>query len=200
MNPSLAPNMKTALFTNFTSEEFTGYWDGKGKKFAPGKSVWMPDYLAKHFAKHLVNRELLRTDANGNLIYKNGDKFTSPKKPEEVPLFMELFRKAYQEDESEDLGSNRDDIDALISSANKNREKEAVAKSTPTGTTAAPVQENMKPSIPDVQENPRRNVKSDEAKDEKQDPTKPQVVVPPDYDEEDEDEDSFKGKPVEDNA
>ncbi len=28
--------MKTALFTNFSIEEFIGYWNGKPKKFAPG--------------------------------------------------------------------------------------------------------------------------------------------------------------------
>lgn len=114
--------MKTALFTNFTSYEFIGYWDGKPKKFAPGQSIWMPDYLAKHFAKHLTNRELLRTDKQGNPIYKDGEKMTSPKNPEQVPMFMELFNKAYTPDETEELGSQKDDVDALIASANKNRE------------------------------------------------------------------------------
>ena len=114
--------MKTALFTNFTDYEFIGYWDGKPKKFAPGQSIWMPDYLAKHFAKHLSNRELLRLDKNGNPIYKDGEKMTSPKNPEQVPLFMELFNKAYTPDETEEMGSAKDDVDTLIASANKNRE------------------------------------------------------------------------------
>ena len=113
--------MKTALFTNFTDQEFIGYWDGKGKKFDPGQSLYMPDYLAKHFAKHLTNRELLRIDGNGNLIHKDGDKITSPKKPEQVPMFMDLFNKAYTPGETEELGDQKDDVDALINSANKNR-------------------------------------------------------------------------------
>lgn len=116
--------MKTAEFVNFTNEEFIGYWDGKGKKFAPGQSVTMPIYLAEHFAKHLVNRELLRKDKKGNLVHVNGDKFVSPKKPLEVPLFMELFNKACIRDEEEGVGSQGDDVDALIISANKNKEKE----------------------------------------------------------------------------
>ena len=116
--------MKTALFTNFTNEEFTGYWDGKGKTFIPGQSLYMPDYLARHFAKHLTNRELLRIDKNGSLVYKDGEKMTSPKKPEDVPIFMELFNKAFTPDESEEIGSveKKDDIDTLIDVANKNKE------------------------------------------------------------------------------
>lgn len=181
--------MKTALFTNFTDQEFIGWWDGKSKKFAPGQSVYMPDYLAKHFAKHLTNRELLRTDANGNLIHKDGDKMTSPKRPQDVPLFMELFNKAYQPDEEEELGSEKDDIDALIGSANKNREKKLAGSTAP----SAP-----RPTMPDVAENPRANISEDESKPaEKQDSTKPQVILPPDFNEEDDDEESFAGKPQE---
>lgn len=159
---------KTALFTNFSSEPFTGYWNGTGKTFQPGQSLYMPDGLARHFAKHLVNRELLRRDANGNLIYKDGEKFTSPKKPEDVPLFMELFNKAYTPDESsDDVGDNKQDIDALINSANKNREKRLKEKEA---------------------------IKQEASK--QPDPSQPQVVLPPDLD--DEDEESFEGKPLED--
>lgn len=117
--------MKSALFTNFTSEEFIGYWDGKPKKFAPGVSMYMPDYLAEHFAKHLTNRELLRTDDSGNLIHKGGDKMTSPKRPADAPMFMKLFNKAFTPDdekEEEAMGDVKDDVDALINSANKNHE------------------------------------------------------------------------------
>lgn len=114
--------MKTAQFTNFTNETFTGYWDGKPKTFKPGESKFMPDYLAKHLAKHLVNRELLRKDEGGNLIYKDGEKFTSPKRPEDVPLYMELFGKAYHSDEEDDEDSTElDDVDVVMESENKNR-------------------------------------------------------------------------------
>lgn len=147
--------MKTALFTNWTNEDFDGYWDGKKKTIKAGQQIWMPDYLAKHFAKHLTNRELLRTDDKGNLVYKNGEKFTSPKNPEQVPLFMELFNKAYQSDETEEMGQEHDDIDALINSANKNRAKTTL----------------------------KEQVKNEQ---EKQDPTQPQTVLSPDFDNEDE--------------
>lgn len=150
----------SALFTNFTDKEFVGYWDGKPKKFAPGASLYMPDYLARHFAKHLTNRELLRTDASGSLVYKNGDKFTSPKKPDEVPVFMELFNKAYIPDNTEELGNQTDNIESLIESANKNR-----------------------PSVSSITNTPA-----------KQDSTKPQIITPPDFDD---DAESFEGKPKE---
>lgn len=105
--------MKSALFTNFSTESFTGYWDGKAKTFAPGKSMYMGDYLAQHFAKHLSNRELLRAGK---------ERSTSPKRPEDVPEFMELFNKAYQPEEQEiELNDGRDTVDVEIDMANKNR-------------------------------------------------------------------------------
>lgn len=164
--------MKTALFTNFTKEAFVGFWNGKGKKFAPGQSLYMQDFLAKHFSKHLANRELLRKDENGNAIYPDGEKFTSPKKPEEVPQFMELFNQAYTPDEMDELGEDKEDIDSLIEVANKNRGKKVEAIN------MLPERETTKP------------------KKEKQDPTKPQIIDVPDDD--DDDEDNFGGKPKDD--
>ena len=140
-------NVKTALFTNFSAEPFTGFWNGKPKTIKAGEALYMPDYLAKHFAKHLVNKELLRVqrDSKGNvirekneqgmmvpvLVHPGGDTMTSPKFPEQVPMFMELYSRAYHEDTIEDLGDAKDDIDTLIDVANKNRDaelKEAAAK------------------------------------------------------------------------
>lgn len=175
--------MKTALFVNFSDEAFTGYWDGKGKKFSPGQSLYMPDYLARHFAKHLTNRELLRRDKNGSLIYKDGEKLTSPKKPEESPIFMEIFNKAYipDEDEEESLGDKKDDIDSLISVANKNRNKKLANKA--------------KANDADEDEKPAKASKSDKpAKPGKQDPTKPQIIDVPDSDDDEDDEEEFEGK------
>ena len=141
--------MKTALFTNFTDQPFTGYWNGKGRSFQAGESKHMPQYLAEHFAKHLVNRELLTVvgqdkDRNPILKYPNGDKFTSPKFPNQVPVFMELFNKAVTILGDEDIGEHADPVETQISILNK-----------------------------------------DKTKSSKQDPTEPQLIVPPDFDEED---------------
>ncbi len=119
---------KTALFTNFSNEPFTGYWNGKGKTFKPGQSLYMPDYLAQHFAKHLTNRELLRTKPDGSPVYKDGEKMTSPKKPQDVPMFMELFNKAYTPDTEEDAAGVEESIDTQIDLANKNRGERTEAK------------------------------------------------------------------------
>lgn len=171
--------MKTALFTNFTDREFIGYWNGKGKKFPPGASLYMPDYLAAHFAKHLTNRELLLTDKQGNLIHANGDKMTSPKFPEQVPMFMEFFNKAYKPDETEELGSVADDIDSLIGSANKNKQEKGTMASMPETVTAPSMARPV--AAPKIA----------------QDPTQPQVITPVDDGEDEDDTKSFNGKPVE---
>jgi hypothetical protein len=149
--------MRTALFTNFSVEEFTGWWDGKPKKFKASESVWMPDYLAAHFAKHLANRELLRKGPDGKPIFPEGERYTSPKFPDQVPQFKELFDKAFHSDDGETIGQPKDDIDTLIAVANKNRQVEAATK-------------NPAPS-------------------KEQDPNEPQVILPPD---DEDDEASFK--------
>ena len=118
--------MKTALFTNFSEEEFVGSYDGKIKKFAPGQSLYMPDYLAKHFAKHLTNRELIK---------KGHERSTSPKFPDQELKFMELFNRAYTPDEtkneSDDLINKKDSVDTAIEVANRNR-KTGTGKQDPT--------------------------------------------------------------------
>ena len=87
--------MKQALFYNFTDKEFIGYWDGKAKKFAPGAKQYMEDWRAKHYAKHLANSVLI---ANGK------ESSTSPKFPEQMPDFLNLFNQAciVEDDQEED--------------------------------------------------------------------------------------------------
>ena len=93
--------MPNATFHNFTDKPFTGYWDGKPKTFKPGERMYMPAYLAAHFAKHLTNRVLIEE-------VKGGENYTSPKFPAQVPQFMEVFNKAYIPDEEGDKGSELD--------------------------------------------------------------------------------------------
>ena len=156
---------KTALFTNYTDEEFIGYWDGKGRKFAPGQSLYMPDYLARHYAGTLTNRELLRVNKNGQPIVKDGEKMTSPKYPEQVPKYMELFNKAYTPDEEDEAPEKKkSDLDTEIDVLNRNKSKK----------------------LPDIKKGKIGG---------KQDPKEPQMILPPDFDEDD-DESSFEGKPV----
>ena len=137
--------MKTSLFTNFSIEDFIGYWDGKGKTFKAGQSVFMPDYLARHFAKHLSNRELIRNNQERDTspkikIDKEGNEYI------ENERFMAMFNKAYTPDTEEEMNHQGDPIDVQIEVANKNRQKK----------------------------------ETDHRVNEKQDPTQPQIVLPPD--------------------
>lgn len=97
--------MTNATFHNFDSKPFTGYWNGKPKTFKPGERVYMPAYLAEHFAKHLTNRYLIE---NKKEVY------TSPKNPGQVPEFLDVFKRAFIPDGAAASGS---EIDEAIASA-----------------------------------------------------------------------------------
>jgi hypothetical protein len=56
--------MKSVVFFNWSDEDFTWTWDKKPWDFAAGSKVYIQDYLANHFAKHLVDRELLKHGKN----------------------------------------------------------------------------------------------------------------------------------------
>jgi len=47
-------------FVNYTKEDFSHKWDGKVFKFKAGREIYLEDYLAEHFAKHLAEREMLK--------------------------------------------------------------------------------------------------------------------------------------------
>lgn len=103
------PQVKTVMFRNFSDQVFSAVvphkakvgdsmrmivdenckWDGEPYTFQPGETRYMSDWKARHFAKHLVNRELVK---------RGMDNDTSPKKPEDNPRYMELFNKAFIED------------------------------------------------------------------------------------------------------
>lgn len=79
--------MRYATFINFDSEPFTGYWNGRPYTFNPGdKREHLNEAIASHFAKHLANKILTRTGK---------EQYCSPKKPLEVPEFMNVFNKAF---------------------------------------------------------------------------------------------------------
>lgn len=73
------------IFHNFTNKPFTGYWNGRAYTFKPGVKKYYSKGIAEHFAKHLTNEVLTESGR---------ETFTSPKKPNEVPVFMEIFNKA----------------------------------------------------------------------------------------------------------
>jgi len=51
--------MNTAKrFTNFSNETFIGVWNKEQFPFKAGETMLLQGYLADHFAKHLIDREL----------------------------------------------------------------------------------------------------------------------------------------------
>ena len=110
-----------ALFYNFTNKPFTGDWDGKAKTFKAGAKQYMEAWRAEHCAKHLANQVLLEQGKENS---------TSPKFPEQVIDFKELFDKACIIEEDQD--ETQDESDLI------NRQHE-----TPKGKTSSPV-ENKK--------------------------------------------------------
>ena len=49
-------NSKAVLFTNWTESDFRGQWAKVGYDIPSGESMHLPEYLANHFAKHLVDQ------------------------------------------------------------------------------------------------------------------------------------------------
>lgn len=102
--------MKTAKFLNWTDKPFTGYWDGKAQTVKPGQMLRLPEFLANHYATYLTNQELQASDDPLD------ESYTSPKNPDEVPRFMELFKKAYipeTEEEKEDLSGPQTEAEVV---------------------------------------------------------------------------------------
>lgn len=56
--PTIKPNTTPVLFVNWSDESFTGVWDKIETTIDAGESLWTPFWLAEHFAKHLVDREM----------------------------------------------------------------------------------------------------------------------------------------------
>ena len=59
--------MQAIKFKNFTDRDFSWKYDGIEYNFPAGQETYLEDFKAKHFAKHLIDRELttqgIRTDS-----------------------------------------------------------------------------------------------------------------------------------------
>ena len=85
--PAAKAQEKIVKFTNFTDEDFTWTWNKRPWTFKAGQFMFLEQGIANHFAKHLVNRELIK---------EGRDTDTSPKKPEDNAFFMELYNKCIE--------------------------------------------------------------------------------------------------------
>lgn len=50
--------MEAKQFKNWTEEDFTWKWDGVPYTFKAGQTIFLEDFKAEHFAKHLTDHEM----------------------------------------------------------------------------------------------------------------------------------------------
>jgi porphobilinogen deaminase len=63
---SAITTMNAVKFCNFTDEDFTWKFDGIVYTFAAGQTIFLEDFKADHFAKHLIDRELNKKGLDTN--------------------------------------------------------------------------------------------------------------------------------------
>lgn len=64
----MATEVKSVVFKNFSNEEFVCSWDGVPYRFPAGKEMYVEDWKANHFAKHLVNKVIYTMKSGKELI------------------------------------------------------------------------------------------------------------------------------------
>lgn len=82
--------METKLFVNWTKEDFIGYWDSVPYRIKSGAQIYLEDWKADHFAKHLVDLEL----------HRQGKQVNDPRREE---LVAKCFGVVEEVEELEDL-------------------------------------------------------------------------------------------------
>ena len=55
-------------FKNFSQEDFTWKWNGDPYTFPANSEIYLEEFKANHFAKHLIDRELNRLNIRTNHI------------------------------------------------------------------------------------------------------------------------------------
>lgn len=110
-------------FTNFSNEDFIGYWDGTPWNIKAGETIMLQAYLSNHFAKHLINRELNKIDeSTGNEVKRDE---MLKKCLGDVVAEVESKEKA----ETEVLNQNEEDLSEMSrKELNKIAEDEGIAE------------------------------------------------------------------------
>lgn len=62
--------MNAVQFCNYTNEDFTWKFDGIPYTFKAGTTMFLEDFKAQHFAKHLIDRELNKAGIDTGLQFK----------------------------------------------------------------------------------------------------------------------------------
>jgi hypothetical protein len=164
-DPKPAPMI--VKFTNFSNEDFTWTWNGIPYTF-PAQSVkFMETGLANHFAKHLVNRELLKRGREND---------TSPKVNSEGridnPFFLALYNQCIEPVNTD--GTPMDQTKA---------EQEAIDLSVKTSLASKEMHSNIESPKPVKPVAPLTPNVGAAAKAEEPAEEKFEEIIPPDFDE-----------------
>jgi len=65
--------MEAIKFCNYTDEDFTWKFDGIAYTFKAGTTMFLEDFKAHHFAKHLIDRELNKANVDTGLQFKRDE-------------------------------------------------------------------------------------------------------------------------------
>jgi len=108
--------IKAIKFKNFSVEDFVYSFDGIPYTFKAGMEFFMEDYKARHFAKHLVDRELNRLNVATNYMPKRDelllkcfptDEVVTPAAALDIESRKKVVTKKVVEEEFADLKVNK---------------------------------------------------------------------------------------------
>lgn len=133
-------------FTNISDQLFIGMWDKTEYTINPGETLTVPLYLAKHFAKHLVNqisKKVLSMVEDENGIPKDKERRELYQKMISSPLFAATndteMRTKIMNDENAGIKRHNPETNENVNNDNK------VATSYADKAVIEPVREEVKP-------------------------------------------------------
>lgn len=71
--PNTYDNERRFIFSNWSKDDFTGVWAGVATVVKSGEVRELPMYLAYHFTKHFVDREMTK-DGKSSLLASEGER------------------------------------------------------------------------------------------------------------------------------
>lgn len=132
--PDTFDNSRKFIFSNWTNEDFEGTWAGEKSIIKKGETKEFEMFLAFHFAKHLVDREMTK-DGKSNLLGVPEERATYEDKTiteivagTDSPALAALkaqIRAEIEEDAREEATESVDVKEAPKSKAKKTTKKES---------------------------------------------------------------------------
>jgi hypothetical protein len=84
--------MQAIKFKNFSNEDFSWSWNNMPYVFKAGESIFLEDFKATHFAKHLIDRELNKLGFQTNDMAKRSELISQCFPPEEAISTLEALQ------------------------------------------------------------------------------------------------------------